>query len=127
MAEGLFKAQLPASRVSSAGLGALIGMPADETAVRLLGERRIDISKHRAVQISRQLCLSADLILVMNLVQRTRVEELYPHVQGRVYRIGEFTKRDIPDPYRLPEKAFREALFYIDDAIAEWLRRLERL
>ncbi|MDB5957090.1 low molecular weight protein-tyrosine-phosphatase [Ramlibacter sp.] len=127
MAEGLLRAALPAARVSSAGLGALIGQPADEMAVQLLKERGLDISDHRAAQLTRQMCLNADLVLVMDQIQRMRVEEMYPQVHGRVFKIGEFTSQDVPDPYRQPDKAFRDALFHIEEGIKEWLRRIERL
>lgn len=127
MARGLLAAALPASHVQSAGLGAVVGMPADETAVRLMLHRGIDISSHRARQVSRVLCTQADLILVMDSEQRGRLEGMYPQVRGRVFRIGEYTKRDIPDPYRHPESAFRDALVYLDDAAREWLRRIQRL
>jgi protein-tyrosine phosphatase len=113
--------------VRSAGVGALIGMPADDTAVQLMKERSIDITAHRAVQINQQMCLGADLVFVMNHGQRERVENTYPSARGRVFRLGEYIKKDIPDPYRKPERAFRDALFLIDESVREWLRRIERL
>jgi protein-tyrosine phosphatase len=127
MAEGLLRAELPQGAVRSAGLGALVGHPADETAVRLMRERRIDISGHRAVQITRAMCLQADVVLVMDLPQRERVETLYPPTRGRVFRIGEYLKRDVPDPYRRPELVFRESLALIEQGLAEWLRRIRKL
>lgn len=127
MAQGLLAAALPSVQVRSAGLGALIGMPADETAVRLVQERGIDITAHRAVQINRQICVQADMVLVMDFEQRKRLEEMYPQACGRVFRVGEYTKRDIPDPYRQSELAFREALSLIDEGLREWLQRIQRL
>lgn len=127
MAQGLLAHALPQAQVRSAGLGALVGMPADAAAVRLMRERGIDISAHRAVQLSRPGCLEADMVLVMDATQRQRVEDLYPLARGRVYRIGHYTGRDIPDPYRQPEKAFRSAFALIDDGLREWLHRIQRL
>lgn len=127
MAQGLLAAALPAMQVRSAGLGALVGSPADGTAVQLMRERGIDISAHRATQINRAMCLESDIVLVMDPEQRTRVESLYPQARGRVFRIGEYTKRDIPDPYRQPEQAFRAALSLIDEGAQEWLRRIHKL
>jgi len=127
MAQGLLAAALPGVQVQSAGLGALVGMPADETAVRLMQERGIDITGHRAQQVNRVLCTQADLVLVMNTEQRERLENLFPQVRGRMFRIGEHKKRDIPDPYRQGEQAFRDALALIDDGAREWLRRIQRL
>lgn len=127
MAQGMLAAALPGVQVRSAGLGALVGMPADETAVRLAKEAGIDISGHRATQINRQMCLEADMVLVMDAEQRARVESLYPQSRGRVFRLGEYTKQDIPDPYRQPEAAFRHSLALIQAGIQEWIGRIHKL
>jgi protein-tyrosine phosphatase len=127
MAQGVIAAALPQAQVRSAGLGALVGMPADETAVRLMHARGIDITAHRAQQVTRALCTQAELVLVMDTEQRQRLEDLYPQSRGRVFRLGEHNRREIPDPYRQPEKAFREALALIDDGVREWLRRIQQL
>jgi protein-tyrosine phosphatase len=126
MAEGVLASALPQARVRSAGIHALSGMPADPMAVRLMRLRDIDISTHRAVQLTRALCLDTDLVLVMSSEQRNRVEEEYPPACGRVFRLGEFGKQDVPDPYRKDERAFREALQIIDDGAREWLRRIAK-
>jgi protein-tyrosine phosphatase len=127
MAEGLFAAALPGSRVSSAGLGALVGHPADETAVRLLRSRGIDISGHRATQINKQLCLESDIVLVMDAEQRRRMEEMYPQARGRIFRLGEVTKQDVLDPYRRPEQAFVDALTLIEQCVHQWVQRIHKL
>lgn len=127
MAAGLFAARLPRLRTRSAGLGALVGEPADETAVRLMDSRGIDIHEHRAVQVTRRMCLESDIVLVMEREQRQRLEQLYPEACGRVFRLGEFTEQDIPDPYRRPEEAFRDALELIETNVDRWLQRIARL
>ncbi|HZY15419.1 MAG TPA: low molecular weight protein-tyrosine-phosphatase [Ramlibacter sp.] len=127
MAQGLLAAALPHCSVHSAGLGALIGQPADPIAVELMRERGIDIRSHRARQLTRRLCLDADVVLVMEREQRRRLEELYPETCGRVFRLAEHADRDVPDPYRQPPAAFRAALSIIDQGVAAWLERLQRL
>jgi protein-tyrosine phosphatase len=127
MAQGALAQALPRMHVRSAGLGAVTGMPADEIAVRLMQERGIDITSHRAAQISRQMCVQADIVLVMDFEQRKRLETMYPQACGRIYRLGEYAKRDIPDPYRQSELAFREVLSLIDEGSREWLLRIQRL
>jgi protein-tyrosine phosphatase len=127
MAQGLLATALPGANVRSAGLGALIGSPADETAVRLMQARGIDISAHRAQQITRVMCMESDVVLVMDAEQRERLEKMYPQARGRVFKVGEYTKRDIPDPYRQPERAFSDALSLIDEGVREWLHRINRL
>ncbi len=127
MAQGLLAHALPSVQVHSAGLGALVGSPAEETALRLMQGRGIDISAHRATQINRQMCLDADIVFVMDADQRERVAALYPQARGRVFKLGEYSKRDIPDPYRRGEAAFRDALALIDEGLAPWLTRIRKL
>lgn len=127
MAEALLAAGLPGIRVRSAGLNALVGNPADEMAVALMCERGIDISRHRATQISRALCVESDVILIMEREQRQRLQQLYPEICGRVYRLAEDADRDVPDPYRKPREAFRASLSLIEESTEHWLRRIRRL
>jgi protein-tyrosine phosphatase len=127
MAQGLIASSLPQAQVHSAGLGAMLGMPADATAIRLMKDRSIDIALHRARQVSLNMCLDADVVLVMDSDQRRRLESIYPQVRGRVFKLGEYTNQDIPDPYQRGESAFREALAKIDESVAEWLKRIRKL
>jgi protein-tyrosine phosphatase len=127
MAQGLMAAALPDAQVRSAGLGALVGMPADDTALRLMHDRGIDIGSHRAVQITREMCKQAELVLVMSADQRKTVEETYPTSRGRVFRIAEHVRRDVPDPYRQSEQVFRDALAIIEQGVRDWLDRMQRI
>jgi protein-tyrosine phosphatase len=127
MAAGVLATALSRDRVRSAGLNAVSGMPAADAAVRLMHERGIDITPHRALQINRELCNHAELILVMSLDQRRTLEARYPTTCGRVFRLGEFTKRDVPDPYRQPEQAFRDSLELIELGVGEWLQRIRKV
>jgi protein-tyrosine phosphatase len=126
MAQGVLASALPQAQVRSAGIHALSGMPADPTAVRLMQLRGIDITKHRAVQLTRFLCLDTDLVLVMSSEQRKSVEEEYPVSRGRVFRLGEFNELDVPDPYRQDERVFKEVLQLIEDSAREWLKRIAK-
>lgn len=127
MAQGLLASALPQAAVRSAGLNALSGMPADETAVRLMRSRGIDIASHRAVQLTSQICVQAELVLVMEAGQRTELEESYSFACGRVFRLGEFGRYDVPDPYRQSDAAFRTALQLIEQGVDEWLQRIRKI
>jgi protein-tyrosine phosphatase len=127
MAEGLMASALPQVMFRSAGLGAMLGSPADEIAVQLMLQRGIDISAHRARQINRALCLDSDMVLVMEREQRQRLEETYPEACGRVFRLGEHINQDVPDPYRKPAAAFEAALAIMEDGISHWVQRIRRL
>jgi protein-tyrosine phosphatase len=127
MAAALMSAALPDCRVISAGLGALVGKPADEAAVTLMRERGLDLRAHRAEQITRPMSLHSDIILVMEREQRERLQRLYPEVCGRVFVISDSAGVDVPDPYRQPIAAFRTALTLIEQGAAHWAQRIQRL
>jgi protein-tyrosine phosphatase len=126
MAEVLLRARLatlrPGLAVSSAGLAAPQGRPADPTAVALLAERGLDLSAHLARQVTPELIAAAGLILVMEAAQQRHLELLSPAARGRVHRLGAYGGFDIPDPYRQGRRAFERALGLIDQGIADYQR-----
>jgi len=127
MAEHLLASALPDVEFGSAGLEALVGHPADPTACELMDERGISLAAHRARQISLDMCQRADLILVMDREQRRWVEEQYLFAIGKVFRLGEFSDRDVPDPYRAGRDVFRQSLSLIEDGAQEWAKRISRV
>jgi len=127
MAEGMLKRALPDRVVRSAGLGALIGKPADPLSVQLMTEQGIDITEHRAQQISAALVAQAELILVMDAEQKKYVETQYVGARGKVFRLCEASKADIPDPYREGIESFRAAHKLIDDGVQFWAEQIKRM
>jgi protein-tyrosine phosphatase len=107
--------------VASSGLGALDGKQADPLAVKLMAERGLDLGTHRATEFSPRDGIESDLILVMSAEMRHFLEESWPLLQGRVYRLGHWGKFDIDDPHQRGERAFRLALKSIDAGVAQWL------
>jgi protein-tyrosine phosphatase len=103
--------------VSSAGLAALVGDPAEPEACELMAARGLDLSGHRARQITPDLVRSHELILVMEAGQQREVEALLPSARGRVHRLGRWGKFDIPDPYRRGLPAFENTLALIERGI----------
>lgn len=126
--EGLFNERLknidPDIRVSSAGLSALVGRPADKLAQELMLEKNIDISAHRARQINSEILLESDIIFTMTNGQQTHLEGKIPHLKGRLHRLGEIEGYDVPDPYKRPKAAFEQALLLIDQAVDNWCKVL---
>lgn len=127
MAEGLLKQALPEVNVMSAGLGALTGNPADAHAIDLMQELGVDITGHRAQQLSRAITTHADLILVMDNAQRQDIQHLHPATTGRVFRIGELAKFDVPDPYREARPAFENVLQLLQRGVQAWVPRIQAL
>lgn len=127
MAEALLKKSLPDRFVYSAGLGAMIGKPADPLSVQLMAEQGIDITTHRAQQISTPLVSHADLILVMDSEQKKYIETQYIGTRGKVFRLCEATKVDVPDPYREGIESFRAAQRLIEDGVRFWTEQIVKM
>ena len=129
MAEGLLKHALVGAnrtdyQVSSAGLGALIGHQADDSACQLMMRRGIDISGHRARQLDTEMILKASLVLVMELNQKKTIIDNVQSTRGKVYRLGEWGNFDIADPYGQELAVFEEALVLIEQGISQWIEKL---
>lgn len=125
MAEALLRARLgrrPRFTVSSAGVSALVGHPADPAAQELMRERGIDISAHRARQVTPELVAAHDLVLVMEKGHEAAVLSIAPQARGKVHPIGKFGHFDVPDPYRQPRAAFEEALRLVERGIDDYER-----
>jgi protein-tyrosine phosphatase len=127
MAEALLKQELPTCEVRSAGIGALVGKPADPFAVQLMAERSIDITAHRAQQVLSGLTTQANLILVMDLEQKKYIESHFAGTRGKVFRLGEAAKADIPDPYREGLDSFQTSLRLIEEGVKFWSAQIKRM
>lgn len=108
-----------AAAVESAGIAAQVGRPADPVAVELMAARGLDISGHRARQLTPEVIRSFELILVMEADQLGEVEAILPSARGRVRRLGHWGGFDIPDPYRRERSAFSRALALIDRGLGD--------
>jgi len=114
----------PAVEVQSAGLAALAGYPADPLAQDLMRDRGIDLSNHRAQQLTPAMVMDADVVLAMETAQVKTIESMSPGARGRVHRLGKAGAFDVPDPYGGPRDAFVQALDLIEQGLADWQRRL---
>ena len=128
MAEGLLK-QLASEYggktvVNSAGLHAMSGYPADTVSSGMLKSMNIDISDHRARQLSVEILSETDLILVMESWQKDTVIALSPESRGKVYTLGHWTGLEIEDPYKKPKIAYAHALGKIKTSVDSWKEKL---
>lgn len=116
-------AKLPVS-ISSAGIAALEGKPADPIVQELLLEQEIDCSSHRARQLTLPMLLEAELVLVMEQGHRKEIEYKFPNVCGKVHRLGKWGEFDVPDPYKKSKQIFKETYELIMQGIDQWQARL---
>lgn len=127
MAEGLLRRHLPEATVSSAGIAALTGHPAASHAIDLLSASDIDISGHRARQLTGLICGQTDLILVMEDDHKHVIEQRYPFTRGKLFLLGEFDKFSVFDPYRQSRSRFVECLGLIEHGVTGWVDRIKSL
>lgn len=127
VAEALLQARLPHSKIWSAGLSALAGCPADAMAVQVAQENGLDISRHRAQELSGWMITQADLVLVMEAAQRRQLGQQYPLARGKIHRLGEFGADgpfDVTDPYGQARPAFDAAHAAIALGVQAWTLRI---
>ncbi|MCD6048130.1 MAG: protein tyrosine phosphatase [Gammaproteobacteria bacterium] len=128
MGEGLLKQfaidnSLPL-QVSSAGITAMVGHPADPKAIEIMKKRDIDISQHAPTQLTQELLRQMDLVLVMEEWQKKEIGCLFPSSYGKVHRLGKWGNFEIPDPYRKPIEQFEASCQLIEQGLRDWQERL---
>ena len=88
--------------VCSAGLETTPGKPAHAMAQAVALQHRLTLDEHVTTQVHTELLDQSDLIIVMEIVQKDRIQRLYPRPKGRVVLLGRFDSvwpLEIADPY----------------------------
>lgn len=128
MVEAIFKHRLasthPAVSVSSAGISAMVGKPADSHVQEILITEGIDCSMHRARQLTSAMLLETDLVLVMEEEQRKEITCTFPSVYGKVHLLGKWGGFEVPDPYKKPREFFDGTFHLVKQGIDQWQTRL---
>lgn len=123
--EYLLKSLLPHKHIASAGVGALVGKPADAKAAEVALEHGVSMDCHSARQLTAEMCRSYDLILVMEKGHIEAVTTIAPEARGKTMLFGQWIgQRDIPDPYRQSREAFDHAYALINEAANAWAKKI---
>lgn len=124
--ERMLRAGLPRLEVSSAGLGAVVGAPADPVTARVAAARGLSLEGHAARQLTAKLGAGNDLILAMAPAYRTEIMRRYPQLSGRTLLFDRWTGGSgIRDPYGQPPEVHARVLDKIAAAATAWIARLE--
>lgn len=85
-------------RIESAGLFAAEGSPASDEAIEAMKKYDVDLSDHRAKQITPELIEKSDVILTMTAAQKMLLAEV---AADKTYTLCEYagTEGDIADPF----------------------------
>jgi protein-tyrosine-phosphatase len=113
--------------VASAGTSAWEGAPASDGALLVALERGLDLSGHRAQQLTRELVQSHDVVLAMGPHHVERAEALGG--EGRTHLLTAFATggtpgRAINDPFGGDLEAYRETLVELQKEIRRVFDRL---
>ncbi|HHS9855083.1 TPA: protein tyrosine phosphatase [Klebsiella quasipneumoniae subsp. quasipneumoniae] len=125
MGERILQSLLPEKRIKSAGVGALVGHPADPLALQVSNEKGINLEGHSGTQFTTAMSIEYDLILVMDKNHIEQVSKIAPHARGKTMLIGHWMgNKEIPDPYKQSKEAFEFVYQLIDEACRSWALRL---
>ena len=123
--ERLLRRALPELEVTSAGINALVGKPADKTASEVAAAHDLSLHGHVARQFTAGIGAGHDLILVMEQGHKREIARIAPQLAGRVMLFDKWTgETGIADPY-LRSAEFHEKTFAaLSEAAEAWARRL---
>src|SRR3546814_4368589 len=96
----------------------------------LANQDGLDLSAHRARQITQTMCNDADLILVMESEHQRELAARYPLARGKIRCLGELPdgqRFDVADPYRQPRDAFEQAHAAIVRGVTNWVQRIRQI
>ncbi|OQY95880.1 MAG: hypothetical protein B6D41_05610 [Chloroflexi bacterium UTCFX4] len=107
MAAALFRAHARAQgdgdayRIESAGTWGVDGAPASENAQRIMQQRGLSLTEHRARTVNASLVQEADLIVVMTRSHRDALAAEFPGIRYKLHLMSELDnlQYDISDPY----------------------------
>ncbi|MEJ4044857.1 arsenate reductase/protein-tyrosine-phosphatase family protein [Erwinia sp. SLM-02] len=125
IAERMLRRALPGKKIDSAGVGALEGHAADDSAVEVAEKHQLSLDNHQGKQFTGSLGRKYDLILVMEKHHIEQVTTIAPEARGKTMLIGHWLEGvAIPDPYRKSMESFEYVYRLLDQACNSWVRKL---
>ncbi len=107
--------------VQSTGVYAVDGYPATEEMVVQGNRLDVDLSNHKAQQLTPAIIERAGLILSVSTRHSNMIISDSPQAAQKVRLLGEFIDVDeIPDPYQMGEAAYISAAELINKAVNSW-------
>jgi protein-tyrosine phosphatase len=111
--------------VSSAGLTALEGKPADAMAQQIAQAHGVDLSAHQGRQLTSSLVAQHAVILVMEERHLQDLCARYPQARGKTFLLGKWLgDKEIPDPYKQSREAFEHVYQLVESAASAWSKYL---
>ncbi|NLI60881.1 MAG: low molecular weight protein arginine phosphatase [Clostridiales bacterium] len=117
--------------IISAGIAAGEGEGANPNAIKAMEELGIDLTGHRASQLTQELIDKADLILTMTQRHKEMIMLVSPGSRDKVYTLMEFIDEgesqglDIEDPFGGSIEVYRQSAAQIREALKKLIRKLD--
>ena len=127
--DAVAKGALQAAQISSAGLHAHPGKPADTRGIATAAQHGLDLRAHRSLALDATMTARASLLLVMDRRNEAEVLARHPEAAHKVALLGAWARSEsdgavIPDPYTGGPGAVQAAYHRIDAAIDALVRSL---
>ena len=90
----------------------------EEGTVKVLKDRNIDISSHKATQLVKEDIDKSEYLLTMTQKHKDKILGLFPESKGKVFTLSEFAtgkNEDLSDPYKLPLSAYIKVEKQLDE------------
>lgn len=128
MAERMLGQRLPPDiRVSSAGVRALRGHPAESGAVTVASEHGLSLGGHLARSVTVEMLREASLILAMEQQHIRHIAALAPEVCGKTLLFNYWSdRRSVPDPYRKSLDMYEYVYQLLERESLVWAQRLNQ-
>jgi protein-tyrosine phosphatase len=115
-------------------IGRGIAIDAKETspeafAAQLLKDRGIDVSQHRAAQLSAKEAADATIILPVSFKNLGQVLTIYPDTRDKSFLLGDYSvgqKTDIEDAYGKDLPVYQKALSQVDEYVPAALTKIHK-
>ena len=126
LAEAKLRQLAPASvEIASAGIQAMVDHPADPQSQVEAVQDGLDLSQHRARQLTDAMCQAHDLILVMEQRHVDSVCQISPSARGKVMLLGRWNnQQEVADPYHKDASHFASAYQLISAFSEQWISKM---
>ncbi|HGK3922374.1 TPA: protein tyrosine phosphatase [Klebsiella pneumoniae] len=125
IAERILRDFFPEKEIDSAGLGALVGKPADASAINVAEKNGISLQGHKGRQFTAEMGRRYQLILVMERMHLEQVSNIAPELRGKTMLLGHWNgNKDIPAPYKKSDEAFDSVYKLIEQSCKCWISKI---
>ncbi len=90
----------------------------EEGTVKVLKDRNIDISSHKATQLVKEDIDKSEYLLTMTQKHKDKILDKFPESKDKVFTLSEFAtgkNEDLSDPYKLPLSVYIKVEKQLDE------------